>query len=209
MFIEKKQAPLQNKSNPSVQLALNGKPIYLNNILISISLRREEKDMSGQKSSTKKSDKGIKAKELSVSGLIPYNRREWLTELFKLAESEDSKGEQEKYRISCVTAEVVNMREVQFSDTISAQELQDKLAWQVSFTLREINSIAEKKEQRKTKPKAKVQSENAPKAEAKPSVNSAPSINGNSSGATNPAPQAEEDNSFWGKLDKKLGEIGI
>ncbi|MDY4281044.1 MAG: hypothetical protein SOX56_08275 [[Pasteurella] mairii] len=196
MFIEKKQAPL-NKSHPSVQLALNGKPIYLNNILISVSLRREEKDMSGQKSSTKKSDKGVKAKALSVSGLIPYNRREWLTALFKLAEAEDSKGEQEKYRVSCVTAETVNMREVQFSDTISAQELQDKLAWQVSFTLREINSIAEKKEQRKTKPKAKVQSENAAKAEA-----TAPSEN--SASATNSTPQAEEDNSFWGQLDKAL-----
>ncbi|MFZ7174707.1 hypothetical protein ACLSYX_07810 [[Pasteurella] aerogenes] len=204
MFIEKKQAPLQNKSNPSVQLALNGKPIYLNNILISISLRREEKDMSGQKSSTKKSDKGIKAKELSVSGLIPYNRREWLTELFKLAEAEDGKGEQEKFRVSCVTAETVNMREVQFSETISAQELQDKLAWQVSFTLREINSVAEKKEQRKPKPKAKVQSENAPEAGAKQSINSAQSVKDNSSDTSNSTQQTEEDNSIWAKINKAL-----
>ena len=66
------------KRNPSVQLALNGTPIYLNNILMSVSVKREEKDMSGQKSSTKKSDKGVKAKELSVTGFIPYNRKEWL-----------------------------------------------------------------------------------------------------------------------------------
>ncbi|MGO8078283.1 hypothetical protein AB9F41_38950, partial [Rhizobium leguminosarum] len=70
------------KRNPSVQLALNGTPIYLNNILMSVSVKREEKDMSGQKSSTKTSDKGVKAKELSVTGFIPYNRKEWLTQLF-------------------------------------------------------------------------------------------------------------------------------
>ena len=40
--------------NPSVQLALNGTPIYLHNIMMSVSVKREEKDMSGQKSSTKK-----------------------------------------------------------------------------------------------------------------------------------------------------------
>lgn len=37
---------------------------------MSVSVKREEKDMSGQKSSTKKSDKGVKAKELSVTGLF-------------------------------------------------------------------------------------------------------------------------------------------
>lgn len=161
---EKNEETQQKKHNPSVQLALNGKPVYMYNLLTSISVKREQKDMSGQKSSTKKTDKGVKAKELQVSGVIPYNRKEWLTELFNLAESENSNGEQTKYRISSVTAEAVNMREVQFSDTVTANEMQDKLAWQVSFTLKEINSVSEKKEQRKKKPTAKVQQEKAPVA---------------------------------------------
>ncbi|OOF61400.1 baseplate complex protein [Rodentibacter pneumotropicus] len=162
----KGSSPQPIKRNPSVQLALNGTPIYLHNILMTVSVKREEKDMSGQKSSTKKSDKGIKAKELSVTGFIPYNRKEWLTQLFNLAESEDGKGEQSKYRVSCTVAEAVNMREVQFSSEVSATEQNGQLGWAVSFTLREVNSVAEKKDQRKKKPKAKVQGEKAPVAQS-------------------------------------------
>lgn len=157
--------------NPSVQLALNGTPIYLHNIMMSVSVKREEKDMSGQKSSTKKSDKGVKAKELNVTGFIPYARKEWLTDLFNLAESEDEKGEQSKYRVSCTIAEAVNMREVQFSGEVTAAEQSGQLGWSISFTLREVNSVAEKKDQRKQKPKAKAQGEKAPTAQNSQSTN--------------------------------------
>lgn len=157
--------------NPSVQLALNGTPIYLHNIMMSVSVKREEKDMSGQKSSTKKSDKGVKAKELNVTGFIPYARKEWLTDLFNLAESEDGKGEQSKYRVSCTIAEAVNMREVQFSGEVTAAEQSGQLGWAISFTLREVNSVAEKKDQRKQKPKAKAQGEKAPTAQSSQSTN--------------------------------------
>ena len=193
------------KRNPSVQLALNGTPIYLNNILMSVSVQREEKDMSGQKSSTKKSDKGVKAKELNVTGFIPYARREWLTDLFNLAESEDGKGEQSKYRVSCTIAEAVNMREVQFSGEVTAAEQSGQLGWAISFTLREVNSVAEKKDQRKKKPKAKAQGEKAPAAK------SSNAQGGNQSavekGGKSEQSQTKQDDSFWGKIDKELGEI--
>ncbi|WP_288533765.1 hypothetical protein [uncultured Haemophilus sp.] len=193
------------KRNPSVQLALNGTPIYLNNILMSVSVKREEKDMSGQKSSTKKSDKGVKAKELNVTGFIPYARREWLTDLFNLAESEDGKGEQSKYRVSCTIAEAVNMREVQFSGEVTAAEQSGQLGWAISFTLREVNSVAEKKDQRKKKPKAKAQGEKAPAAK------SSNAQGGNQSavekGGKSEQSQTKQDDSFWGKIDKELGEI--
>lgn len=158
------------KRKPSVQLALSGTPIYLHNILMTVSVKREEKDMSGQKSSTKKSEKGVKAKELRVTGFIPFNCKEWLTELFNLAESEDGKGEQTKYRVSCIAAEAVNMREVQFSGEVSATEQNGQLGWAISFTLREVNSVAEKKDQRKKKPQAKAQDEKAPVAGDKSAV---------------------------------------
>lgn len=193
------------KRNPSVQLALNGTPIYLNNILMSVSVKREEKDMSGQKSSTKKSDKGVKAKELNVTGFIPYSQKEWLTKLFNLAESEDGKGEQSKYRVSCTIAEAVNMREVQFSGEVSAIEQNGQLGWAISFTLREVNSVAEKKDQRKKKPKAKAQGEKAPAAK------SSNAQGGNQSavekGGKSEQSQTKQDDSFWGKIDKELGEI--
>jgi hypothetical protein len=191
--------------NPSVQLALNGTPIYLHNIMMSVSVKREEKDMSGQKSSTKKSDKGVKAKELNVTGFIPYARREWLTDLFNLAESEDGKGEQSKYRVSCTIAEAVNMREVQFSGEVTAAEQSGQLGWAISFTLREVNSVAEKKDQRKKKPKAKAQGEKAPAAK------SSNAQGGNQSavekGGKSEQSQTKQDDSFWGKIDKELGEI--
>lgn len=193
------------KRNPSVQLALNGTPIYLHNIMMSVSVKREEKDMSGQKSSTKKSDKGVKAKELNVTGFIPYARKEWLTDLFNLAESEDGKGEQSKYRVSCTIAEAVNMREVQFSGEVTAAEQSGQLGWAISFTLREVNSVAEKKDQRKQKPKAKAQGE---KAQAAKSSNAQ---GGNQSaaekGGKSEQSQTKQDDSFWGKIDRELGEI--
>ncbi|MBN6067885.1 hypothetical protein HYE54_03685 [Aggregatibacter actinomycetemcomitans] len=163
---QQRTQPRDSKRNPSVQLALNGTPIYMHNLMTSVSVKREQKDMSGSKSSTKKSEKGVKAKELQVSGLIPYARKEWLTQLFNLAEAETGKGEQAKYRVSSVTAETVNMREVQFADSVMAKEMDDLLAWQVSFTLREVNSVAEKKEARKTKPQVKTQGESAPVAQS-------------------------------------------
>ncbi|OOF58935.1 hypothetical protein [Rodentibacter myodis] len=187
------------KRNPSVQLALNGTPIYLHNILMTVSVKREEKDMSGQKSSTKKSDKGVKAKELSVTGFIPYNHKEWLTQLFNLAESEDGKGEQSKYRVSCTVAEAVNMREVQFSGEVTATEQNGQLGWVVSFTLREVNSVAEKKDQRKKKPKAKVQSEKAPTAQ---NTNKSAVENSGKSDET----KQEKDDSVWAKINNAIGD---
>lgn len=189
------QTPQNNRKNPSVQLALNGQAIYMYGLMTSVSVKREQKDMSGSKSSTKKSEKGVKAKELQVTGVIPYDRKEWLTTLFNLAEAETGKGEQAKYRVSSVTAEAVNMREVQFADTLNAQEMETRLAWQVSFTLREVNSVAEKKEARKAKPQVKTQGEKAPVAQS-----SQPQV----------AEQEEKDKrEGWAKnLDDILGEAG-
>ncbi|OOF35533.1 hypothetical protein BKK49_12490 [Rodentibacter rarus] len=190
------------KRNPSVQLALNGTPIYLHNILMTVSVKREEKDMSGQKSSTKKSDKGVKAKELSVTGFIPYNRKEWLTQLFNFAELEDGKGEQSKYRISCTVAEAVNMREVQFSGEVSATEQNGQLGWAISFTLREVNSVAEKKDQRKKKPKAKVQGEKAPTASVARTADKSAVENSGKSEET----KQEKDDSIWAIINNAIGD---
>lgn len=199
------------RPKPSVQLALNGKPVYLHNFIATVKVSREEEDMSGQKSSTKKSDKGVKAKEISITGLIPFRYKEWLSDLFSLAEATDSKGEQVKYRITNISAEAVNMREVQFSGEISASE-QSVQGWTVSFTLREVNSVAEKKEQRTKKPKAKVQKEKAPVAKGKAvgsavgAANAPEANNKNSRPSTTPKQEKPEDNSIWAKINSAIGE---
>lgn len=195
------QSPSSTRSQterprPSVQLALNGKPVYLYNFLATVKVTREEQDMSGQKSSTQKSDKGVKAKEITITGLIPFRDRAWLNDLFALAEAVDEKGEQMKYRITNISAEAINMREVQFSGEVAAVE-QSVQGWNVSFTLREVNSVAEKKEQRHKKPKAKVQSEKAPAA----GTTETTKPNGAKTEAEKP-----KDDSFWGKLNEAIGE---
>lgn len=140
---------------PSIQLALNGQPIYLREFRASVSVSRENEDMSGQKSSTKKAEKGVKSKKLTVTGVIPYRNAEWLQTIFKLAEAE-SGGGQAKYRISNITAQTVNMREGVFDGEVTADE-QDVQGWRVSFSLKETNSVAEKTANRKAKPKTKKQ----------------------------------------------------
>lgn len=147
-------SPLEPNPLPSVQLALDGKPIYLRNFKAAVSMTREESDMSGQSSSTKKADKGVKAKKLKVTGTIPYKDVQWLKTLMQYAEGVDGKNQKKKYRIANRTAEAVNFREGVFSGEVSITE-GTMLAWEVSFELSEINSVAEKKEKRAKKPKAK------------------------------------------------------
>ncbi|ELE2255485.1 hypothetical protein RL866_005400, partial [Escherichia coli] len=50
-------------------LALDGEGIFMQNMVISPSMQFQEKDQSGQTSSTANAEQGIKAKELRVTGM--------------------------------------------------------------------------------------------------------------------------------------------
>lgn len=156
--MSKEQNEEKKQNLPSIQLSLNGEPIYLMEFQSTVKVIRQDEEMSGQENSTARADKGIKAKELHVRGLIPFSREQWLTRLFQLAEASDSKGEQITYRIANFSAGVVNMREGVFSGEITAEE-QAVQGWVVSFVLVEQHSVAEKKAKKKEKPTAKKQSE--------------------------------------------------
>lgn len=143
---------------PSIQLSLNGEPIYLMEFQSTVKVIRQDEEMSGQENSTARADKGIKAKELHVRGLIPFAREQWLTRLFQLAEASNSKGEQVTYRIANFSAGAVNMREGVFSGEITAEE-QAVQGWIVNFVLVEQHSVAEKKAKKTQKPAAKKQTE--------------------------------------------------
>lgn len=54
-------------------LALDGEGIAMQNMLVSPSMQFQEKDQSGQTSSTANAEQGIKAKELRVSGLVTFD----------------------------------------------------------------------------------------------------------------------------------------
>lgn len=127
------------------QLTLNGEAIFLKNISMTPSMTFKESDQSGQSSSTNSAEQGIKAKELKVTGLINFIDEAQLTRLFALAESLDGVGQLTRYRVGCDVARAINLREATFSGSIDAAPADGKMAWQVSFTLKEKTSVPEKK----------------------------------------------------------------
>ncbi|TPW60918.1 MULTISPECIES: baseplate complex protein [Klebsiella/Raoultella group] len=132
-----------------ILLALDGEAIPLKSIKISPKMTIETKDKSGQSSATTQSENGVKAKELSVSGLVDFKDKALLSRIFALAEAKGSGGEGRRYRIANPVAQAINMRQGMFTGTVEATEQTEKLAWQVSFTLTEQISTAEKAKGRK------------------------------------------------------------
>lgn len=129
-------------------LALDGEGITMQNMLVSPSMQFQEKDQSGQTSSTANAEQGIKAKELRVSGLITFDDQAVLQRLFQIASATESSGALKTYRVAHETATAINFREGTFTGQIDAVPQEDRLAWQVSFTLREKGSVPEKRQAR-------------------------------------------------------------
>lgn len=129
-------------------LALDGEGITMQNMLVSPSMQFQEKDQSGQTSSTANAEQGIKAKELRISGLITFDDQAVLQRLFQIASATESSGALKTYRVAHETATAINFREGTFTGQIDAVPQEDRLAWQVSFTLREKGSVPEKRQAR-------------------------------------------------------------
>lgn len=132
----------------NVNLALNGEPVPLKNMKVTISMKLPDKDQSGQSSSTTASEQGTKAKEMRVAGTIPFTDPSSLRRIFQLAGATGSDGTKQVYRVAHITARAVNFREAVFTGSVDAPEDDGRQAWAVTFTLREQVSVAEKKEQR-------------------------------------------------------------
>lgn len=134
-----------------VTLALDGEAILLSNILITLSMAIQDKDQSGQASSTSKSEQGTKGKELRVSGLIPYTNPAMLTRIYSLAEAKNGDGSKKRYRVAHSLAQAVKFREAIFTTGVDAVEQTNAMAWLVNFTLAEYSSVAERKAQQASK----------------------------------------------------------
>ncbi|NNS05983.1 hypothetical protein [Erwinia sp. JH02] len=128
--------------------ALDGEGILLKSIRITLSMAFEEKDQSGQTSSTATAEQGIKAKELRVSGLVPFSTPEVLKRIFELASARDGGGKLKVYRIACLETRNVNFREGTFTGNIDAPRQDKEMAWLVTFTIKERLSVDEKKQAR-------------------------------------------------------------
>jgi hypothetical protein len=128
-----------------IVLALDGEAVLMKDMIVTLSMQIQDKDQSGQASSTASAEQGVKAKELRVSGLISFEDKARLTRLFALAEAMDKSGGMKRYRVANETAQAVKIREASFSGNIDAAQQVSEMAWRVNFTLKEYLSVAERK----------------------------------------------------------------
>lgn len=131
-------------------LLLDGHRVRGKTLKITANLRMETDDLSGQTSNTAGAHKGFKPKSLTVSLMIPYRDQVDLVQLMNLAQATGAGGQRKVYRIVNDTAAAFGVRQVEFSDNISAREEDTLAAWRIQFTLTEKLSIAERVETRRT-----------------------------------------------------------
>lgn len=128
-----------------VMLALNGEGIPLKDMRVTPTMQIQDKDQSGQTSSTGTAEQGIKPKELRVSGVVPYANPEILKRIFELAQAKDTAGKQQTYRVAHLVANTIGFREATFTGTVDAPQQDGKMAWLVTFTLRENRACPRRK----------------------------------------------------------------
>ena len=130
-------------------LLLDGEQVRGKNLKVTASLRIESDDLSGQTSNTDSAHKGFKPKTLAVTLQIPFVDYTFLRNLMRLAEATGTGGQLKTYRVVNDTASAFGVRQVQFSDGVSAREDDSLRAWLVQFTLSEKLSNPERVETRR------------------------------------------------------------
>ncbi len=128
-----------------IALILNDTTITGYGLKVSCELALPEDDLSGQSSSTATAEKGFKPKRLKVSLNIKYEDADVLSTILLLSSATDEDTKKRTvYNIDNQTASAFGVRQVRFSDRVSAQEMDGSHAWSVSFTLLEHLSTSEK-----------------------------------------------------------------
>ena len=138
-------------------LLLDGQPVRGQNMKITANLRIESDDLSGQTSNSEAAHKGFKPKTLAVTLTIRYADKSFLRDLMRQAEATEGGGQRKTYRIVNDTADGFGVRQVQFSDGVSAREDDSLFCWRVQFTLSEKLSNPERVEKRRPANAAKAQ----------------------------------------------------
>lgn len=115
---------------------------------VSMSMRIDSGDLSGQSSATTTTHKGFKAKVLNVSLLIPFNEPDLLTQLITIAQATLADGSLKIYTVTDELAKAIKVRKVKFTEEFYVREMDDLKAWAVQFALQDHHSVPEKTEQR-------------------------------------------------------------
>jgi hypothetical protein len=140
--------------------ALNGQTFNLMNISVGFCREFKAQDQSGQSSSTDDSEQGEKAAELDVSGSVAFRDLIFLIILEDMSNAKDENGDRLAYRIVNDVANAFKVKTVKFTGRFSVTQQDNQMAWNVSFKLKEHNSVAEQKEQRQKEQTKPEQSEN-------------------------------------------------
>lgn len=130
-------------------LLLDGEQVRGKNIKVTANLQIESDDLSGQTSNTDSAHKGFKPKTLTVTLQIPFVDSAYLRNIMRLAEATGSGGQRKTYRVVNDSASAFGVRQVEFSDGVSAREDDTLRSWQVQFTLSEKLSNPERVETRR------------------------------------------------------------
>ncbi|MDX4587246.1 hypothetical protein SGV96_08930 [Klebsiella pneumoniae] len=134
--------------NSIATLALNGEGIPLKNMRVTLTMQFQDKEQSGQTSSTARAEQGTKGKELRVSGEVPFKTPDVLKRIFELASATGDDGQRQKYRVAHDAARAVGFREATFTGSLDAPQQEGRMSWLVTFTLTEFISVPEKREER-------------------------------------------------------------
>lgn len=126
--------------------------LEMNDLNVSLKLSLKNENIAASTSGSDTINKGTKPKSIYVSGNVKFEDQDHLKELVKLAEKTDSEGTRQIYTINDRTAEVGDVRQVQFNADLNVKKMAKFEAWNVDFSLLQKNSVAEAKEN-KSKPK--------------------------------------------------------
>ena len=125
--------------------------IELNELNVSLKLSLKNESISANTSASDTINKGTKPKSIYVAGVVKFEDQDHLKELIKLAELTDADGTRQVFTINDKTAEIGDVRQVQFNNDFNVKKMAKFEAWNVDFSLLQKNSVAEAKEN-KTKP---------------------------------------------------------
>lgn len=125
--------------------------IELNELNVSLKLSLKNESISANTSASDTINKGTKPKSIYVAGVVKFEDQDHLKELVKLAELTDADGIRQVFTINDKTAEIGDVRQVQFNNDFNVKKMAKFEAWNVDFSLLQKNSVAEAKEN-KTKP---------------------------------------------------------
>jgi hypothetical protein len=126
--------------------------IELNELNVSLKLSLKNESISANTSASDTINKGTKPKSIYVAGVVKFEDQDHLKELIKLAELTDEDGIRQVFTINDKTAEIGDVRQVQFNNDFNVKKMAKFEAWNVDFSLLQKNSVAEAKEN-KTKTK--------------------------------------------------------